>query len=171
MSKESTSSKETPLDELRWRNDAWVVQNSGIHENSVLYYFQESPFFDRMSNNAVVFTQLHTTGDWATLGTRQAFQNRLKLMSGLEFLVVQEPEIMAAGFGTGVWVIRKQTRRKRPGQEDEIIPHASYFVVNDNIYMAPTLAGVLNARLVSPHDSPKTIPANTPLAVHVIKHE
>lgn len=69
-------------------------------------------------------------------------------MSGLEFIVAQEPAEMAPGTGTGVWVIRKQTRKKRQGEEDEIIPHASYFVVGENVYMAPRVADVLSSRMV-----------------------
>lgn len=56
---------------------------------------------------------------------------------------------MAPGTGTGVWVIRKQTRRKRPGQEDEITVHSTYFVMGENIYMAPAVGDVIGSRLVS----------------------
>jgi mediator of RNA polymerase II transcription subunit 6 len=83
------------------------------------------------------------------LATREAFEGRLKSMSGLEFIVAQEPAEMAPGTGTGVWVIRKQTRRKRPGQEDEIVIHSTYFVMGENIYMAPAVGDVIGSRLVS----------------------
>jgi hypothetical protein len=82
------------------------------------------------------------------LATREAFEGRLKSMSGLEFIVAQEPAEMAPGTGTGVWVIRKQTRRKRPGQEDEIVVHSTYFVMGENIYMAPAVGDVIGSRLV-----------------------
>jgi mediator of RNA polymerase II transcription subunit 6 len=59
---------------------------------------------------------------------------------------------MAPGTGTGVWVIRKQTRRKRPPEEDEITLHSSYFVVGENIYMAPAVSDVLGSRMVSRRD-------------------
>lgn len=83
------------------------------------------------------------------IATREAFEGRLKTMSGLEYIVAQEPAEMAPGTGTGVWVIRKQTRRKRQGQEDEITVHSTYFVVGDNIYMAPAVGDVIGSRLVS----------------------
>jgi len=70
-------------------------------------------------------------------------------MSGLEFMVAQEPAEMAPGTGTGVWVIRKQTRRKRQAEEDEIVVHSTYFVVGENIYMAPAVGDVLGSRLVN----------------------
>jgi mediator of RNA polymerase II transcription subunit 6 len=84
------------------------------------------------------------------VATREAFEGRLKSMSGLEYMVAQEPAETAPGTGTGVWVIRKQTRRKRPGQEDEITIHATYFVMGENIYMAPTVGDVIGSRLVRP---------------------
>lgn len=77
-------------------------------------------------------------------------------MSGLEFIVAQEPAEMAPGTGTGVWVIRKQTRRKRPPEEDEIIVHSSYFVVGENIYMAPPASDVLGSRMVRRIEEIKT---------------
>jgi mediator of RNA polymerase II transcription subunit 6 len=70
-------------------------------------------------------------------------------MSGLEYMVAQEPAEMAPGTGTGVWVIRKQTRRKRAGQEDEVTVHSTYFVVGENIYMAPAIGDVIGSQLVS----------------------
>merc|ERR1712093_815517 len=81
--------------------------------------------------------------------TRAAFEGRLKTMSGLEFVIAEQPAEMAPGTGTGVWVIRKQTRRKRDRDEDEITIHSTYFVVGDNIYMAPTVADVLGNRTMS----------------------
>jgi len=81
--------------------------------------------------------------------TREAFEGRLKTMSGLEFIVAQEPAEMAPGTGTGVWVIRKQTRRKRPPEEDEITVQSSYFVVGENIYMAPAVSDILGSRMLS----------------------
>lgn len=80
--------------------------------------------------------------------TREAMEARLKTMSGLEFMVAQEPAEMDPGTGTGVWVIRKQIRRKRQGQEDEVNVQATYFVVGENIYMAPTVADIIGNRLV-----------------------
>jgi len=63
--------------------------------------------------------------------------------------VAQEPAEMAPGTGTGVWVIRKQTRRKRQPEEDEITVHSTYFVVGENIYMAPAVSDVLGSRMVN----------------------
>jgi mediator of RNA polymerase II transcription subunit 6 len=136
-----------PLDEIQWR--APVHFNGGIHDNSVLYYFAQSPFYDKTSNNEVVFQQgLNNPNMLQFLETRAAFESRLKSMSGLEFVVAQEPAETTPGAGTGVWVINKQTRRKRQGEEDEIVVHSTYFLVGENIYMAPTLADVISSRIV-----------------------
>ena len=79
--------------------------------------------------------------------TREAFEGRLKTMSGLEYMVAQEPADPING--TGVWIIRKQTRRQRKGEEDEVTVHSTYFVVGENVYMAPAVSDVLASRTVS----------------------
>jgi mediator of RNA polymerase II transcription subunit 6 len=138
-----------PLDEIQWR--APPQFEGGIHSNSVLYYFSESPFFDKTSNNEVVFQQgLNNPNMTQFLATRELFEGRLKSMSGLEFIVAQEPAETGPGAGTGVWVINKQTRRKRQGEEDEVTVHATYFIVGGNIYMAPSLADIISSRIASP---------------------
>ncbi|KAG4026843.1 hypothetical protein MFRU_036g00760 [Monilinia fructicola] len=144
------ASQDPPLDEIQWRDPQWIAGNGGLHENTILHYFAQSPFFDRTSNNSILTTQaMYNPNMMYLLGTRGAFEGRLKTMSGLEFIVAQEPAEMAPGTGTGVWVIRKQTRRKRAPEDDEIIILASYFVVGENIYMAPTVADVLGSRMLS----------------------
>ncbi|KAK3499338.1 mediator of RNA polymerase II transcription subunit 6 [Neurospora hispaniola] len=144
-----------PLDEIQWHTPPQF--EAGIHSNSILYYFAQSPFYDKTSNNEVVFQQgLNNQAMSQYLATRELFESRLREMSGLEFIVAQEPAETGPGMGTGVWVINKQTRRKRPptnparpedGPPDEIIVHSVYFVVGENIYMAPTLADVLSSRI------------------------
>jgi mediator of RNA polymerase II transcription subunit 6 len=143
-------SLDDPLDEVLFRDDNAINTNLGsIHENTVLFYFASSPFFDRSSNNGVVYEQaIHNPKLSHILGTRASFEERLRSMSGLEYMIAEQPAEMAPGTGTGVWVIRKQTRRKRPGQEDEITVHGSYFVVGHNIYQAPSVADVLGSKLV-----------------------
>jgi mediator of RNA polymerase II transcription subunit 6 len=144
------TSEKLPLDEIVWSDPIEVNQLQGIHSNSVLYYFAKSPFFDNTSNNNVVFNQaLHNPKMFPIIQTREQFEGRLKSMSGLEFIVAQEPAEMGWGYGTGVWVIRKQTRRKQPGAEDELTVHADYFLVGENIYQAPTLADILSSKIVS----------------------
>lgn len=143
-------STDIPLDEIQWHHPQLADSMQGIHSNSVLFYFAESPFFDKTSNNAVIANQaMFNPAMYQYIQTREAFEGRLKTMSGVEFIVAEQPAQMAPGTGTGVWVIRKQTRRKRPAEEDEIIVHSSYYVVGYNIYMAPTLADILSFRMAT----------------------
>jgi mediator of RNA polymerase II transcription subunit 6 len=146
MSQKDISPREVPLDEIQWRDPNAVAFFQGLHANTILFYFMQSPFFDKTSNNQIVYMQ--NWGNPAVMSTREQFQNRLMKMSGLEYMVVQEPAETGIGAGTGVWVIRKQTRRKIAGRDDEITPHASYYIVGENVYMAPTVASILNNRVV-----------------------
>ncbi|RKF63271.1 Mediator of RNA polymerase II transcription subunit 6 [Erysiphe neolycopersici] len=144
------TTKETPLDEIQWRSPQTALEMQGIHSNSILFYFAQSPFFDRTSNNAVLFSQaMFNPNMMHLIQTREAFEGRLKTMTGLEFIVAHEPAEMAPGTGTGVWVIRKQTRRIKQVGESEISVHSSYFVVGENIYMAPSVADVIASRTLS----------------------
>jgi hypothetical protein len=115
----------------------------------VLHYFAQSPFHDPTSNNAILINQATFNPTMGHLiATREAMEGRLKTMSGVEYVVAQEPAEMTAGMGTGVWVISKQRRQKRSGQPDEITPLDTYYVVGENIYMAASVADVLQSRMV-----------------------
>ncbi|KAK2590389.1 Mediator of RNA polymerase II transcription subunit 6 [Conoideocrella luteorostrata] len=140
-----------PLDEIQWRSPQILASMGGLHSNTILFYFAESPFFERTSNNAVIMNQaMNNVAMYHYIQTREAFEGRLKTMSGLEFIVGEEPAETGPGMGTGVWAIRKQTRRKQQYQEDdEITVHASFFVVGENIYMAPTMADILASRIMT----------------------
>ena len=162
------SSKDPPLDEIQWKSPETVMELGGIHTNTgrsfvssvsptltleyvVLYYFARSPFFDATSNNATLFTQaMYNQNLTYILGTRVQFEERLRSMQGLEFMVTHDPsEGDKKMIHSGVWVIRKQNRRKRPGLADEVTGLASYYVVNDDIYMAPSVSSVITSRLLS----------------------
>lgn len=84
------------------------------------------------------------------LGTREVFEETLRSLSGTEFVVITGPKDYGseAPIGEGQWVIRKQIRRKRAGTDDELIVLANYFVVGDNIYMAPSVNNILGTKLV-----------------------
>lgn len=117
---------------------------------TVLHYFARSPFFDRTSNNEALTTQAtHNASMGHVIATREAFEGTLRTMQGLEFMVSQDPSDNGHQIeNSGVWVIRKQIRRKRQGAEDEILPLRSYFVVGENIYMAPFVGSIINNRMV-----------------------
>lgn len=130
---------------------------NGLPSFSVLFYFAESPFFDPTSNNASLAIQANYNEAFRHfVETREAFEGRLKTMQGLEFIVAYDPLQAAAQSDTrfahdpsNVWVIRKQSRRKRSGLDDEVTVISTYFVVGDCIYMAPSVASVVGNRIVS----------------------
>lgn len=117
----------------------------------MLYYFAESPFFDRTSNNQIVRTQAEMPGRERMIETRHAFEGELRKRSGLEFVVAHAQ----TDFGhqdlansQGRWVIHKQRRTKKPGAEDKVDLLATYFVLGDLIYMAPSVGDILWNRMV-----------------------
>ena len=116
----------------------------------VLPYFAASPFFDAMSNNATLTTQaLNNLNMFYIIQTRADFEARLKTMQGLEFMVTHDPSENDTKIpNSGVWVIRKQIRRKRQGMQDDITPISSYYVVNENVYMAPSVVNIIGSRMV-----------------------
>ena len=159
--------QEPPLDEIQWRSPK-AQEMGGIHTNTgkdetrsqsppthptyfaVLPYFAESPFFDATSNNATLTTQaLYNPNMYYIIQTREAFEGRLRTMQGLEFMVTQDPsENDTKPDHSGVWIIRKQNRRKRQGAQDEVTGISSYYVVGENVYMAPSVGNILGSRLV-----------------------
>ncbi|KAI4124323.1 MAG: hypothetical protein LQ347_005782 [Umbilicaria vellea] len=143
------SSQEPPLDEIQWRSPPIAQSMGGIHTNTVLPYFSHSPFFDGTSNNAALTTQATYNPNMLYLiQTRDAFEGRLRTMAGLEFMVAHDPSNNGQQHeNSGVWVIRKQNRRKRTGYEDEVTVLSSYFVIGENIYMAPSVGNVIGSRM------------------------
>ena len=128
----------------------------------VLHYFAHSPFFDATSNNATLATQAtYNAAMYHINQTREAFEGRLRTMQGLEFMVAHEPTSLPSSSQlarqgapnprdqrSSIWVIHKQYRRKTPGASDQVTVLGVYFVVGENIYMAPSVANVVGSRLV-----------------------
>ncbi|KAI5289425.1 Mediator of RNA polymerase II transcription subunit 6 [Ascosphaera aggregata] len=161
-----------PLEEITWRSPGHVQTMGGfLHSNNILFYFAESPFFDGTSNNANLLIQAtHNESMRHFIETREAFENRLKLMQGLEFVVAHDPileygaalEAAAKEASPGqhqqlalpqgpsnIWVIRKQYRRKFPGRPDDVDILSTYFIVEDSVFMAPSVSGVVGNRMTS----------------------
>ncbi|PGH06664.1 hypothetical protein GX51_02292 [Blastomyces parvus] len=161
-----------PLEEITWRSPLHIQAMGGfLHSNNILFYFAESPFFDQTSNNASLAIQANYNENFRPfIETREAFEGRLKTMQGLEFMVVHDPlqEAAAAAAAAGgkqqrrqqelsnVWVIRKQIRKKRTGMgsgaaggDDEIQVLATYFVVGDSVFMAPSVLKIVGSRMLS----------------------
>jgi mediator of RNA polymerase II transcription subunit 6 len=138
-----------PLDEVQWRSPEWIQQNNGLRTDNVLEYFSYSPFYDRGSNNQILKMQSQfqqppaaaapgVPPHQAAQQQQQQLYAELRNMKGTEFVVAiaREPEL---------WIIRKQTRLS----PQETRPLATYFVVGENIYMAPSVHSVVSSRLLS----------------------
>ncbi|KAK6353068.1 Mediator of RNA polymerase II transcription subunit 6 [Orbilia brochopaga] len=129
-----------PLDEIQWRSPGFIQAFGPLHANNVLTYFFNSPFFDRSSNNASLYMQAQTNFSLQYLiHNRAQFEGRLKTMVGMEFIVAAEDP------ANSIWVIKKQMRRSPV----EVQVLDVYFVIGENIYMAPTIHGVMTSRLLS----------------------
>lgn len=145
-----STAKEAPLDETVWSNMNFIMQHGPLHENTVLMYFADSPFCEPTSNNKTVMNQaLYNQSLAYTIANRETFERRLKSMSGLEYVVAEAPAESGPGVGTGVWVIRKQMRKKRgPDHDDEVTVLAVYYVIGVNVYPAPSLMDMMSSKLV-----------------------
>ncbi|PNH47223.1 hypothetical protein VD0004_g1049 [Verticillium dahliae] len=150
------TAKDPPLDEVQWRAPPIAHHLQGIHSNSVLFYFAESPFFDQSSNNGIYVHQAAFNPQMqAKMFTREQFEAVLSQMpNGVEFRVAHAPADMVTG--TGVWVIVKQERERGKG----VTPIAHYFLVGENIYQAPTFGDIMNSKIESISESlSKILPA------------
>ncbi|KAL9112733.1 MAG: hypothetical protein Q9227_003036 [Pyrenula ochraceoflavens] len=144
-------------DEQVYRDPDWVARQGHLHSNNVLFYFAQSPFFDQTSNNNTVVLQCRTPDQIEkVLATRELFEERLRKMSGIEYIVkydpIQSQVVLDSPNGpevSNIWVIHKRERRKRPAAEDEVNLLGVYYIVGDSIFMAPRVHRVVNNRMLS----------------------
>lgn len=107
-----------------------------------------SPFFDPTSNNGALDTQARYQANlYAVMADRHLLEARLRSMSGMEFMVVEQPPD-GKEMENPIWVINKQDRQKRQGQEDEVTVLGTYYVVGENVWQAPSVENVLMTKLV-----------------------
>jgi len=134
-----------------------ITFSSRLTFSSVHAILRETPFFDPTSKNGLLWKQAEVHPPiWEMCTNRQAFETRLKQMNGVEYLIVGEPQPNtdpALGPDTGIWVIRKQDRRKRPPQADEITVLATYYMVGENMYQAPSVYDIVGNHLLSAMNS------------------
>ena len=88
------------------------------------------------------------------LGTRQKFESHLRQQRGTQYVVEHDPleeKVFIEGPNgrepSNVWVIRKQNRENE--SDSSVTPVAYYYIVNDVIYQAPSVASVLNYRMLN----------------------
>ncbi|KAK2462034.1 hypothetical protein APHAL10511_006497 [Amanita phalloides] len=111
----------------------WMQANGPLTTENVFEYFTTSMFYDKQSNNQVLRMQ--------TMHTGQSIANEaeeLRRFTGIEFSLAhsQPPSF---------FIIQKRERLS----PDEVIPLASYFIMNSRIYQAPDLYTVLSNRLLT----------------------
>jgi len=71
-------------------------------------------------------------------------------------MIVGEPQPTtdsSEGPDTGIWVIRKQDRKRTQPRGDELTTVGTHFIVNDNIYQAPAVYDVVGNHLLSAMNS------------------
>ncbi|KAK9493110.1 MED6 mediator subfamily complex component-domain-containing protein [Lipomyces doorenjongii] len=128
-------SEQPAVDELQWRAPEWI-QMFGLRTDNVLEYFAQSPFYDRSSNNQVLKMQSQFN---APVLQPQEVVQALSTMRGIEFAIAMAQPASA------LWIIRKQNRIS----PNEAVPLATYFVINENIYMAPSVYSIVSSRMLA----------------------
>ena len=121
----------------------------------MLWYFAQSPFFEKTSQNQELITQYGGTPlEGRFLGTKKGWHDQLRMRRGVSYVVHHDPIETNTQFDgpkakeqSNVWVIRKQ-RRDEPQDESSVRVLGYYFILNDAIYEAPSMASVLSTRMV-----------------------
>ncbi|EPY52181.1 mediator complex subunit Pmc5 [Schizosaccharomyces cryophilus OY26] len=128
------------LSNIQWRMPEWVQSVGGLRTENVLDYFSFSPFYDHKSNNQML--KMQSQFNALDLGD---LNNHLRRLTGTQFVVTHErPPFL--------WIIQKQHRLN----EQEVKPLSTYFVCNENIYMAPNAYTLLATRMLNATHSLQT---------------
>ncbi|EXJ83744.1 hypothetical protein A1O1_07370 [Capronia coronata CBS 617.96] len=150
-----TDTKDDLTDKAHF-DPTWIAWNGGyLHSNNVLFYFATSPFFDQVSGNQSLITQwVGTPNQNDILGTRSKFEANLRHQRGIQYVVEHDPleeKVMFDGpngrENSNVWVIRKQNRESEDDSSVTVLGY--YYIVNDVIYQAPSVASILNYRMLN----------------------
>lgn len=88
------------------------------------------------------------------LGTRQKFEANLRHQRGLQYVIQHDPleeKVLVDGPNgreqSNVWVIRKQHRENESDSGVTVLGY--YYIVNDVIYQAPSVASIFNYRMLN----------------------
>lgn len=156
----------TPLDE-RLHSDhmqnAWYMgqlENSEFQfpfmsDNMLHHYFAASPFFDWTTKNGSEIKQCQQDPyGWQWSHNRKAFEQSIASRNGQEYMIVEGEGMEFDKEGKpvkgGVWVIRKQERRKGADKgKDALETLATYYIVGESVYQAPSVGDILGTRLLS----------------------
>lgn len=148
---------EVDLSTIVYCDKLWIQFNGGwLHSNNVLFYFAQSPFFDRLSSNNTVITQ--NSGiperELRYLSTKNKFQEELTRYAGIQYVVDQDPmenEVFVDGPNgkerSMIWVIKKLDRKRARSNDMEVLGY--YYIIDDTIYQAPNMFKILEYRLMN----------------------
>lgn len=151
------ATSETDLSTIVYCDKLWVQFNGGwLHSNNVLFYFAQSPFFDKLSSNNTVITQ--NSGiperELKYLSTKQRFEEELTRYAGIQYVVDQDPmenEVLVDGPGgkerSMIWVIKKLDRKRARSNDIEVLGY--YYIIDETIYQAPNMFKILEYRLMN----------------------
>ncbi|KAK5118638.1 hypothetical protein LTR85_008103 [Meristemomyces frigidus] len=159
-----------PLDEvvgrrpeviLWWMSGEHNLPQPWLHmeERFIHRYFSEQPFFDWTTKNGLLLSHARNNREaFDIVHNRQTFEANLRKNPGIEYMIAGEPQqIPGAPLGekNGMWVIRKQDRLREPKTSDQHNPYpstqtlATYYIVGENVYQAPSVADVVGNRVLS----------------------
>lgn len=157
----------TPLDERVYQDhmhNVWYMgqlENSQFHfpfmsDNMLHHYFANSPFFDWTTKNGLEIQQCQKDPyGWQFSHNRKDFEAQIASRNGQEYMIVEgegmEFDKEGKPIRGGIWVIRKQERTKGapPKGKDSVETLATYYVVGENVYQAPSVGDILGTRLLS----------------------
>ncbi|KAK0269041.1 Mediator of RNA polymerase II transcription subunit 6 [Friedmanniomyces endolithicus] len=135
-----------------------------MEERFIHRYFSETPFFDWSTKNGLIFTHAQTNiPAYELVHNRKELEATLKKSPGVEYVISHGSQLVPKGPGivegqqSHVWVLRKQERlnEQPPGLSTSANPYpltetrGSYYIVNESVYQAPSVADVVGNRLLS----------------------
>eukprot|EP01111_Echinosteliopsis_oligospora_P009570 TRINITY_DN2830_c0_g1_i1.p1 TRINITY_DN2830_c0_g1~~TRINITY_DN2830_c0_g1_i1.p1 ORF type:complete len:128 (-),score=33.68 TRINITY_DN2830_c0_g1_i1:63-446(-) len=95
-----------------------------LNQYTALDYFALSQFYDHKCNNEIIKMQ-------------RLDLSLLKTLKGVEYTIIHARDPI-------LFVVRKQFRRS----QEDVVPKATYYILNGTIYQSPNLFNIFNARLV-----------------------
>ncbi|TKA83072.1 hypothetical protein B0A55_00951 [Friedmanniomyces simplex] len=135
-----------------------------MEERFIHRYFTETPFFDWSTKNGLIFTHAQTNiPTYELIHNRKELEATLTKNPGVEYVISHEPQLVAKGPGvvegqkSNVWVLRKQERlfgqqqgSSTPANSSSVTEtRGTYYIINENVYQAPSVADVVENRLLS----------------------
>ncbi|KAK5109258.1 hypothetical protein LTR62_007240 [Meristemomyces frigidus] len=146
-----------------------------MEERFIHRYFSETHFFDHTSNNGILFGQSRShMPTYQKVHAMGGVEESLRKLKGKQYVITEKPQQVkvsgqAALEPSNVWVLREQERL----DVDETETRGTFFIVNENVYKAPSVADVVGNRMLGAignlekmFDRMATLPSFTPATGH-----